>query len=55
MNAGKAAGLVGPADQIASALNDHLALGFDGLHLLFPYGHEVEQVERFAAEVIPQL
>lgn len=53
MKAGAAAGVVGPADQVASSLADHLALGFDGLHLLFPYGHEVEQIQRFAADVFP--
>lgn len=53
--AGTRSGLVGPADRVAAALRDHLDLGFGGLHLLFPYGHEVDQIERFSAEVIPAL
>ena len=55
MAAGQSAGLIGSADQVASALRDHTALGFGGLHLLFPYGHEIEQVNRFAADVFPLL
>jgi len=53
VKAGRAAGLVGSADQVASVLHDHLALGFGGLHLLFPYGHEIAQIQRFAADVVP--
>ncbi|MGI9597079.1 MAG: TIGR03560 family F420-dependent LLM class oxidoreductase [Acidimicrobiales bacterium] len=55
MGAGEAAGLIGPADRVAEGLRAHLALGFDGLHLLFPYGHEIGQIERFSVEVIDQL
>ncbi len=55
MAAGQSAGLIGSADQIASALRNHTALGFDGLHLLFPYGHEIEQVNRIATDVFPLL
>ncbi len=55
MGAGKAAGLIGSADQVTEGLQAHLALGFDGLHLLFPYGHEVAQIERFSAEVTAAL
>ena len=51
MGAGQAAGLIGSAEEVAASLRDHLALGFGGLHLLFPYGHEVEQIQRFAADV----
>lgn len=53
MAVGTAAGLIGPADQVATSLADHLDLGFDRLHLLFPYGHEIEQIERFASDVFP--
>ena len=53
--AGRAVGLVGPADQVAENLRAHLALGFDGLHLLFPYGHEQEQIARVAQSVRPLL
>lgn len=55
MGAGKAAGLIGSAEQVGESLRAHLDLGFDGLHLLFPYGHEVHQIERFSAEVIGSL
>jgi F420-dependent oxidoreductase-like protein len=55
MAAGDAVGLVGSPDRIAAGLAEHLALGFGGLHLLFPYGHENEQIERFTAEVLPSL
>ncbi len=55
MNAGQAVGLIGPAAQVTQGLADHLAMGFDGLHLLFPFGHEIEQIERFTAEVLPSL
>lgn len=53
--AGTAAGLIGPADQVVAGLRAHLDLGFGGLHLLFPYGHEVDQIERFGADVLPAL
>ncbi len=53
MAAGKAAGLIGPADQVATSLAAHVDLGFDQLHLLFPYGREIEQIEQFASEVFP--
>ncbi len=53
--AGRAVGLVGSADQIAENLRAHLALGFDGLHLLFPYGQESEQIQRVAQSVRPLL
>ena len=55
MGAGKAANTIGAAEQVAAGLQAHLDLGFGGLHLLFPYGHEVEQIERFAAEVFDHL
>ncbi|MFT7598720.1 MAG: F420-dependent oxidoreductase-like protein [Acidimicrobiales bacterium] len=51
----KANGLIGSADQVTSSLADHLAVGFDGLHLLFPYGHEVAAIERYSTEVLPSL
>ena len=53
IKAGTAAGLIGTADQVAASLAAHVALGFDQLHLLFPYGQEVDQIERYAAEVFP--
>ncbi|MDH3683879.1 MAG: TIGR03560 family F420-dependent LLM class oxidoreductase [Acidimicrobiia bacterium] len=55
LEAGKAAGVVGSADQIASALAHHLDVGFDGLHLLLPYGHEIDQIEGFTTDVLPTL
>ena len=53
MAAGDAAGLIGRPDQVAASLAAHVDLGFDQLHLLFPYGHEIAQIERFANEVLP--
>jgi len=32
-----------------------IAIQFDGLHLLFPWGHTFELVERYTADVIPRL
>lgn len=55
MEAGVAANTVGSAEAVAAGLQAHLDLGFGGLHLLFPYGHEVEQIGRFAAEVFDHL
>ncbi len=55
MGAGKAAGLIGAADAVAASLQAHLDLGFGGLHLLFPYGHEIEQIHRFETEVVAAL
>lgn len=55
MATGRAAGLIGPAGRVAASLRDHLDCGFDGLHLLFPYGREIEQIERVTAEVVPAL
>jgi F420-dependent oxidoreductase-like protein len=55
MAGGMANGLIGSAATVTAALADHLALGFGGLHLLFPYGHEIEQIERFSREVLPAL
>lgn len=52
---GRAAGLIGPAEQVAEGLRAHAAVGFDGLHLLFPYGQETEQIQRVAASVRPLL
>lgn len=52
---GKRSGLIGPADQVIEALQAHLATGFGGLHLLFPFGHEIELIERYRAEVLPHL
>lgn len=54
-SAGRAAGLIGTADQVAENLQAHLDLGFDGLHLLFPYGHESTQIERIAQSARPLL
>lgn len=54
MGAGLAAGLIGPPDQVAASLAAHVELGFGQLHLLFPYGHEVAQIERYAEEVLPR-
>lgn len=53
--AGRAVGLVGSASQVAENLRAHIALGFDGLHLLFPFGRESEQIERVARTVRPLL
>lgn len=55
MEIGVEAGLVGSAETVAAALRDHLALGFTGLHLLFPYGHEIEMIERYSSDVVPHL
>lgn len=55
IGAGRSAGLVGAADEVAASLRDHLATGFGGLHLLFPRGHTVELIERYSAEVLPLL
>ncbi len=55
MAAGQAAGLIGSADQVVAGLAAHLALGFGGLHLLFPYGREIAQIERFSVDVNPHL
>ncbi len=52
---GVAAGLIGPADRVTASLQDHLALGFTGLHLLFPYGREIEMIERYTDHVVPNL
>ncbi len=53
--AGRAVGLVGSAEQVAENLRAHTALGFGGLHLLFPYGQEADQIERVATSVRPLL
>lgn len=55
MGAGLAANTVGSPERVAEGLQAHLDLGFGGLHLLFPYGHEVEQIGRFAEEVFDHL
>jgi F420-dependent oxidoreductase-like protein len=49
---GREQGLIGPADQVVEALAAHLATGFDRLHLLFPYGLEVEMLCRYSEEVL---
>ncbi len=53
--AAKSAGLIGPAEQVVEALQAHVATGFGGLHLLFPYGHEINLIERYTAEVLHHL
>jgi probable F420-dependent oxidoreductase len=44
----------GTPEQCAEQLADHIAAGVEHI-VLVPYGYEVEQVERFAAEVRPLL
>ena len=53
MAAGTSVGLIGPADRVAAALAAHVALGFDQVHLLFPFGQEITQIERFTKEILP--
>ena len=55
VDAAKSVGLIGSADQVTAALQAHLDTGFGGLHLLFPYGHEVSLIERYTAEVLLHL
>jgi probable F420-dependent oxidoreductase len=55
VDACREAGLVGTADRVTEVIRAHLATGFGGLHLMFPYEREVEMVERYAAEVLPHL
>ena len=55
VKAARSVGLIGPAEQVVEALQAHIATGFGGLHLLFPYGQEIEMVERYTAEVVPPL
>jgi F420-dependent oxidoreductase-like protein len=55
VRSGQTVGLVGSADQVAENLRAHLALGFGGLHLLFAYGHEQDQIARVAEQVRPLL
>lgn len=46
-------GLAGSPALVAEALRERRDLGFEELILLFPYGHERELLERYAAEVLP--
>jgi F420-dependent oxidoreductase-like protein len=55
LQSGRQAGLVGGAEQVAASLAAHLELGFSGLHLLFPYGSEVEMVARYTEAVLSHL
>lgn len=48
-------GLAGPAVQVTDTLRRYLACGFDYIVVLFPYTHERDLLQRYAAEVRPHL